>query len=246
VFQSIMDFFLKLVFLSLTPEVFSHKSLILDHTENVLSLSVVEVIKDFYITQGSNIHLIKAIERTNHFKFEDTLRGIMKNLESTEISTQLEDLNDMRKINNYKRYSVVIFIDTMKSVNELFIKFLADRFRFRKYFLIVSILTLEHNEVEQIFDHLWKLPLINVNFVMISKENIVTMQTFFPFNQDKCGDTSPISINIFNITSVSWEHKEFYPKKTSDMQKCPLIIGYASVIYTNEFRMNNKFVNHIH
>lgn len=190
-----------------------------------LSCAVAQIINDFYRREGSSFHIIKSVHVSSLYLFNDILTGVLRNIVYTELATEIEDYATLKMMKDRKRFSVIIFVDSIKSFDRFFSKLTYDKFKLRRYFTIVVIKLLEKYELEMILDSFWSLFVKNVNIVMNSDTGGVDLFTFVPFNDRKCGDTKPVKINSFHDDQMKWRNRKFHPEKTRNLHKCPLIIG---------------------
>lgn len=198
-----------------------------DQPTNVTKLSkaIASIINDFYTAKGSYFHVIKSVHGVSQNSFNDILTSVLQDINYTEIATEIEDYAGLKKIKDRKRFSVIIFVDSIKSFDRFFSKMTYDKFKLRRYFTIVLIETLEKFELEMIIDSFWNIFVKNVNIVMASKTGDVDLFTFVPFHDKKCGDTKPVKINSFDSDQMKWNGSKIHPAKTRNLHKCQLIVG---------------------
>lgn len=225
-----MKKYFKFVLISLAFGVINAETILKEITvqsSNFLPEATSQIIKEFYSTKGSYYHTLRAVEASNKLLCDDIITDVSKNLKDFAFPTHIEDHLDLPKLIDHKRFSVVAFIDSIKSFNELLSRISSDRFKFRRHFTFVAIKSLQGHELEIIFDAMWKRFIKKVNIIMSSENGTTDLFAFSPFNEYKCGDTSPIKINTFDNDLMRWKHNVFHPAKTTNLFGCPVIIGCA-------------------
>ena len=194
--------------------------------ENLLmTKAVVKIIQDFYISHGSYCHVISSVSRKNHNKLNDLITEVMK---VTKTVVQIENVEKNLTSQVRKRYSVLVFADSMESFLKFHSKLSSNDFKFRRFFTVVMTDERPLSEVEKIFDLFWKLSIKNVNLILRHNSGDIDLFTYFPFTKTKkCGETTAVKINNFNKDLGGWNSKSFHPVKVKNLQKCQIIIGCA-------------------
>lgn len=193
-----------------------------------LSKALSAIIEIFYSRKGANFHIIRAADAINKSRLDDIISDLLKNFSNSDVITsEIEDYQELKKVNGRKRFSVIIIIDSLESFNRFFAMVSHDNFKLRRFFTIVAIKRLEIYEMDSIFSSFWKMLLVNVNLIMNSDLAHINLLTFVPFNNKTCGDTSPIVINQFDMNRMEWKHEQFHVRKTRNLFGCLIRIGLA-------------------
>lgn len=195
------------------------------HIEPQLSESVAQIIKIFYKTKGSYFHIIKSTENSNENLFNDVITEVLKKVGEAEIASMIENDENLKMFKDMKRFSVIIFLDSIESFNKFFLEVSGANFKLRRFFTLVLIKSLDLVELEMIFDSFWNMFIMNVNIIMTSDTGDVDLFTFIPFNDQKCGDTKPVKTNSFDYNQMKWRSSEIHLKKTRNLHKCPIVVG---------------------
>lgn len=200
----------------------------INSTKSDLSQAVIGIIKDFYSLKGSYFHVIEAVDSSSkHHEYNEVITNILESVANAKLTTMLETGRNCKKaMGNHKRSSILVFIDSLESFRDFFKNLSANNFKFRQFFTIVAITSIDMFDIEEIFGWFWTASIKNVNLIMRSEAGTVSLFTFLPFSERKCGDTRPTVINKFDSNRTRWEGKLFFHMKT-DMHKCPLKIGGA-------------------
>ena len=202
----------------------------LNHTSShsLLSKATFKLIESFYQHQGDNFHLISAVGESSFTMFKDIANEILRDIDQIDLTAEVEDYKDLRKLTNRKRYSNVIFIDSAKTFRKLFVQMTPMQFKLRRFFSFVAIKELKISEIEDIFELVWKIFIKHVHLIMRTGNDTVDLFTFMPFNEQRCGDTRPMIINSFDRNLMAWKTDIFHPSnKSNNLHGCPLLIGAA-------------------
>lgn len=193
--------------------------------ESHLLKAVVNIISEFYTVKGSYFHVINSVSNVNQDEFDDIITEVLKN---SNFTVQIEDVKENFRKQKNKRFSVLIFTDSVDSFMKFYSKFSSQDFKLRRFFTVIFIEEIKNSETKLMFQYFWKLFIKNVNVIMRHKNGTIDLFTFLPFNEsNKCGDTTPVKINSFDKHLMKWDSNAFHPIKSRDMHKCPLIIGCA-------------------
>lgn len=75
---------------------------------------------------------------------------------------------------------------------------------------------------------LWKIQIYNVNAMFKTKEGVIAVKTFMPFNTINCDDTEPITINEFKDGSFVKGNKRWFPPKMKNLFGCPVRVAISN------------------
>lgn len=120
--------------------------------------------------------------------------------------------------NDRKKQYVGVSVDSALSLSKSLEIMAADHYNQHGLYLII-LTTNSTNELNKMFDSLWRSFVYNVNILM-QINNSVKMFTFFPFNRDKCHETKPVEINEYK--NGKWKTNNFFPSKLRNFYKCRL------------------------
>lgn len=195
----------------------------LKQSEFSVSQPAAQIITGFYMSKGTSFHVVRAVASFNKQLCNDIVSEVLQNV-SDVIATAIENFNEMEKANGRKKFSVIIFTDSVKSIIKFQTKFSSQNFKFRRFFTIVLIRPLTNSDLKSIFELFWNIFVKNVNIIMMNEIGTADLFTFIPFSENKCGDTTPLIINTFDKDLVRWKRDEFHPVKTSNLHNCPILI----------------------
>lgn len=111
-------------------------------------------------------------------------------------------------------------------------------FEYSGYFIIV-IVQATFEDLQKIFDNLWKISIYNINVVYKEHGNRMSIYSFFPFRSPTdCSNTTPVVIlELFrNGTLVRHKHKIF-PNKMKNLEQCPIRVSTPRLLapYISEY-----------
>lgn len=137
-------------------------------------------------------------------------------------SEQLSKIQGRRKrfsiisIKNFREFLVI-----HKKVNR-------DDFHINGYFLIILI-NGSSPEIERMWSHLWKSNIFNVNFMSLTKQGTIKIETFFPFKPDHCHNSTQDVINEFkNGSFIENGYRKLFPAKTNNLYKCSVRVATSN------------------
>lgn len=85
------------------------------------------------------------------------------------------------------------------------------------------------SDIQEIFKLLWKNHIFDVNVMFESESGVVFVQTFMPFGDGKCNDTTPVLINEFKNGKLVQGTERFFPKKIKNMHNCVVKVGITNM-----------------
>lgn len=192
--------------------------------DSQLSQAIAGLIKSFYLTKDLHYHLIKAVSEKNQHQFNEVASEVIKSFLTT---VNIESCEKKFKHHDRRRFSLITFTDSVKSLMNFYEKLSPDKFRFRRYFTDVFMDEVSNEELEVTFKLFWKISIKNVNSLVHYNNSTINLYTFLPFNHQKCADTSAMKINGFDRNQMKWENNLFQPSKTKNLHKCTVTVSCA-------------------
>ena len=206
-----------------------------------LAVAVADTLQSKTIKKSPTISVIYVKTSTGDFTSESIITKTIELMNKSR-AIRVEDHKNLKIMINRRRTISILFIKDFKSFQELSIEITPDRFHIDGYYLIVLLQGMIP-EVQNIFDIVWKKYIYNVN-ILVKESELITLITFIPISGNSCGNTTPIIINRFNIISNNWQLDEHFPKKFSNLMKCPIKVStfetIPSVMIQRSFR-NGSF-----
>lgn len=165
---------------------------------------------EIYVSFSSSGKLSKAF-----------VSNIIKNFKfPAQVESKLKVLKDRR------RFYFLICVDSLDGFFRIYEQMTVEKFYFNGFF-IVFFPNATFSDMNKIFELLWKMFVFNVIIINESGE----VFTFMPFGKlGNCSDVTPVEINNFNRESSEWTSKNFFPRKFTNLNKCPIKCGVFNLI----------------
>lgn len=125
----------------------------------------------------------------------------------------------------------ILILDTLQDFDAASKKLNTTMFMLDGFFIFVFI-DATPSDLSYIFEACWKLGLPNVLIVYQKSNEIINVDSYVPFNPEKCRDTRPVTIvSINNHHKINSHPIDYFPHKISNLHKCPVFVG-TSVFVT--------------
>lgn len=190
----------------------------INHSFELLS-AVHRIIRTNFLQDFSTLTVIKAMrdERCENDFIEHLLR-----LTREEFAIRIENHNKVYKLRSRKKKYCLILLDDIEFFRTFNKSITSEVFSFKGFFLFV--IDEYFGETQEIFDTLWKKNIFNVNVVYLSSE-MVKIESFMPFGNASCDDTTPKLIAQYSNGSVSQQFESVFPNKFHSLFNCKLIVS---------------------
>jgi len=187
-------------------------------------------------TKNFNIDILKAFESAISIWENTSMRiigsqgiftAIEKSLNFTKFSFELltkEIFNSSRILSS--SYVNVIMLEDFKDIPKIFHKNNLQYFRLDGFYILLSFNACNETNESKIFEKVWQQQIYNINLICKDDEEIL-MKTFVPYQIEKCGSTDSVIIDKF--INYSWNNKNFFPQKFTNLFNCQLKV--ASFLY---------------
>lgn len=80
------------------------------------------------------------------------------------------------------------------------------------------------NNMKLMLDIMWRKFILNVHVVTPEANGDVSLNTYFPFGEDFCGQVHPVVWNIYR-NGMFVKQREFFPRKTRNFFRCQLNVA---------------------
>lgn len=97
---------------------------------------------------------------------------------------------------------------------------------------IIVLMNGKVDQIGQMFQMMWKKYFINVA-ILFAESKAVQVQTFLPFNEMHCEDTTPKIINQFVDGKFIKPNSSFFTDKTKNLFKCPVPVAFSKTVIAN-------------
>lgn len=138
-----------------------------------------------------------------------------------DVSVQIASFDGVGK-QPVRRRNVLVFVESYEEVVRVQ-RIMSDQmFNFDGFYTIVCS-TMSARQVDEMFRSFWTKFVYNVN-LLSTHAGLVSLQTFIPFDHDKCSDTSSRVINTFRPMTLRWDSNVFFSRKLTNLHGCPIRI----------------------
>lgn len=192
-----------------------------------LASAVIKVIEKVWSTKQMTANIIKASEDPKSFDLTDIINQIsIHGGEPPTIALRIESKASLSYFPRRPKQCTVFMLETFADFKQTLQIITRTRFQFSGEFLFVLI-DGKFAEIEEVFKILWNLQVVNVNIMYEEEETgEIFVETFFPFDSVKCGETTPTLINEFK--QGKFINEPFFPEKLHDLQGCQLRVATSN------------------
>lgn len=173
----------------------------------------------------SNLVLPEASENFLTRDFKDEL--LVKSLTYGRVVYRQDTAKNLKPLNARLKRCNVFIIESYREFFEIYLKVTPDVFRFNGYY-VVTLVNGFISEVEEIFKLMWKIQIFNVIVIFEVKNESVLVQTFKPFHDKNCADTSPVLVNEFTNGKFVSNVDNLFAEKMKNMHKCHVRLAVAN------------------
>jgi hypothetical protein len=188
------------------------------------------ITKTIAISNIKTVNLISFDDSTSVDTFKSEL--LLGNSRNPEALFHLENVSKLKKGQESRHFSIFI----MQSLAEFSIITAcinSKDFKFSGFYLFIPLQKSTdaskidgktYFETQKIFKKMWQLQIYNVN-VLHHQNNSITLQSFSPFQEKNCNDTTPRTINEFR--NGKFQSDQIFPVKMKSMNRCPIRVAFA-------------------
>lgn len=187
-----------------------------------------KIVDEIFSSFCENFNLIsfesfKPVVTVNDFK-----EIFLRKVSCSEKFTVRHDSSKITPIAKGRKKRCNIFpIQTFKEFRKVYNQLSPEIFRFSGFYLIIFI-NGEIPEIHEIFKLMWKIQIFNVNVMFEDKSEEVQVQTFIPFNTNKCNDTTPKLINRFKNGKFKNGIENIFSSKMKNLHNCPIRVSISN------------------
>lgn len=196
-------------------------------TENYSNLAkgVNQIINKMYAEFSKSINIIYDEKSDiSLFDFKDDLFGLF--LQTPQVVFRQESKRFLNANVKRKRRISVLLISEIREFSSIYAELSSNLFQSNGLIAIILVGG-KINEIEDIFKQLWKDQVFNVIVVFEDLHEMICVQTFMPFNDAKCDDTTPVTITQFSVGNIS-ENLNLFPKKMENLHGCQVRISTSN------------------
>jgi hypothetical protein len=170
------------------------------------------------------------IENVNDITMKDFINDLLSSTSKAQkFAFRLETAEKVKSIGKRRRLKNILVLRSFSEFKEIYSKVTPEIFKlngFYPYYMFV-LFNGEIVEVQEMFNLLWKLQMFNVNVIFENENGEFLVQTFKPFNDQNCNDTTPITINKFKDGKFINSIEDFFPNKMNNLHNCPVQVAIS-------------------
>lgn len=180
-----------------------------------------EIATNFNIILTSNSH------ESNDFR--DTFaKMLMKDIKLKVRQQQIGQVGILSS--KTPRRSAFVIIQNYSDFKLFYGKLNPNLFFFNGYF-IIALVERKIEEIQDIFDDLWKLQIYNVIVIFKDGHRHIFVMTFFPFRSSTdCSNTTPVLINEFINGTFTRGLSNIFPNKMKNLHQCEVKVATTNDI----------------
>lgn len=179
-------------------------------------------VEEIFMKRFTTANIVTAVKDPTDPYFRDFRSTILIQNKGSCIY-RLDNSTNIQSIKYRLKNNNIILLDNFKSFEIFNNNLKPDKFNFQGLYVLVFV-NGNFEESNLIFDILWKKSILNVNALYEeideNDESSVKMVTFFPFTKKTCGNTKPVVIDTFNVSTFNIHVENIFPEKVKSLHKC--------------------------
>ena len=193
-----------------------------------LAMAVGTLIGKMKTTECRTVSILKPDHEENFElkNFVDEIFSYRRNDAEFKIF-RLEAFSKIKIKGSTRKAFVVNLIRSFEDFTIFFEKIVDNRFRMKGYFVFV-LLDGGFNGYQKIFKFMWSIQAYNVVVMFEDKNREVRVETFIPFNDKKCFDTSSVLVNKFVNGSFIKDIQSIFPNDMKNLFNCPIRVATSN------------------
>ena len=193
-----------------------------------LAIALENLIGKIETTECRSFRILKPDGEVN-FEIQNFFDEIfLYRRDDAELKTfRMESLYKIKNKRKTRNSFVIALFRFHEDLKEFFKKQTDNHFRMKGYFVFV-LLRGGFNGYHKIFEFMWSMQAYNVVVMFENKNREVQVETFIPFNDKKCFDTSPVLVNKFVNGSFIKDIQNIFPNDMKNLFNCPIRVATSS------------------
>lgn len=132
---------------------------------------------------------------------------------------------DGKKAMPRTRHNAVLIVSKIMPIRRMEKILLSWSFEsFERQKLLIVCLDEAFSPLKLMLDIMWRKFILNVHVVLLERNGDVSLNTYFPFTKDFCGQVHPVVWNIYR-NSTFMLHREHFPRKNENLFRCALDVA---------------------
>ncbi|XP_065365311.1 uncharacterized protein LOC135958334 [Calliphora vicina] len=187
------------------------------------------IIREYFVPSTGSFMVSTYVQGLNLKKhLKDFLNNVLLNL--TMIKVEIESKSsEVRHLTLNRKYNLIV-VDDFESLRLLDPANFTRNYDIQEYYLVYlmhgSRFANLFNVLNQMLAYFWQNSIINVSLMTASKNSVVDVYTYFPFdNYLSCKMPLLKQINYYNGAWSNPISVTIFPLKTTNLQSCPLVVA---------------------
>ena len=206
---------------ALKPESFLKTSSSRDNANLVKAINF--IIENIFLKCFSTVNIISAVENAFDLNYLDFKNALLRENKGYCIY-RLDNFKKIQGIRNRLKIYNIFLLDSITSFRILFENITPEKFNYsgRYLFVLIEDMLKERGEI---FALMWKKGIINTNIIYEINdllESTVQLETYMPFQENACGNTSCILLDTLKNGNFNIEVTEIFPEKVQNLFGCEL------------------------
>lgn len=190
----------------------------------VISRGVSEIVREVIAKHENTANLASADSSDSNYFKSILIKNILK--DQVIAIRQTGDPCTSNQSPPRKR-SLVVIIEKVAQFESIVKNLSSNCYRFSGLYLIVLLNQDKENNIESIFEMMWRIQIFNVNVVSWVGDRL-EVRSFMPFSRISCHDTSPVLINEYRNGNFLNGTLNFFPEKMNNLHGCLVRMAIAS------------------
>lgn len=189
-----------------------------------LSLAMANVVLRLFEGKFTNIRILSSIMDHKRTASYEVVSDFIIELDS-RMKVTIEEAKGIKNSPSKRGSPMIILIHSIESFGKIKEKFAFDNLRFRKFYLIVAVDGV-FAEFATVIGTLWEQWIFNFYVLDLNSDGSVSLQTFYPFGNDSCGQSLEMKlINRFNASTRIWRTQTFTAERFTNLNSCPIKVA---------------------
>lgn len=176
------------------------------------------------ITSATKLNVIKVTSDDVDVKNIDLFTEAIVRGINGQFEIHARDIDEAKAMKQTRHNAVLIASNTL-TIREMRKFLLPFSFDSHKKLLIVFLnKTSSTNNIKLMLDIMWRKFILNVHVVTSENGDDVSLNTYFPYSEDFCGQVHPVVWNIYRNGAFVMQ-REHFPRKNENFFQCALDVA---------------------
>lgn len=189
----------------------------INHDSTNIIDAIIETIATVHQFDVSTINLMSPDDSLVMRNLNEEL--LSKHNSTSQIIFRLETTADLVNLQGRRRRFSIFFIRNFSDFIVVYERITPNTFWFNGFFIFVLV-NGKISNIEDIYERLWKLQIYNVNVLFASGNGSVDFESFNPFTDDDCNDTTSYVVNRYVNGSFTRGFDNIFFNKMKNLHNC--------------------------